>query len=595
MATCHARIIALLCVHSLLLGDPALGQDQRVSTRPTPALSPDVCGVYLWPGWRPETMNRKTCPLAKGAAIICSWSTLEPAKGRFEFERQIGNKLREADKNGYHVSLAVWTSPNEITPQWLYDAGVPGATFPERITPFKEKKHDRFPYYLDETYQKYFHRLLERTGEYLASLPAAVRSRIAFVEVCEGATGDPAPYYGRKTADFWPEPLDKKYRISRARWSHYRREAWNKYRSIFQNDDIHYPLLVKSADINEQEFAWCLNNLPAIGSKQALFCEYYQHSGSGERLALLNRTRRAIRNAGKSWFTRGEYDAQWKLFGWSTRRPEQSLYWTALCAANAQLDIWQVHYEALQLEKASMAVEFFNRYAGHRDATRAPAAFCALRQGLDAADIRRFPEAKFGKAIRSNVQRYSKIAESYSHRGAMQGDPQKAVGGVMLNRRSEDYNDVGWDILPGNYSRFLSQIHPDETSIGWWHKGPKKSVYGRFARGFHVASGKDAMYFRLADDFRRPDSQQSLTLRVVYLDEGDSSWHLSYHSRDGIKKAIVVTNADSGQWRERTVVVVDAAMQHGGPNESDLILASSGGDTVFHLVEILRADDSTKH
>ena len=54
-------------------------------------------------------MNRETCPLAKGAAIICSWSALEPAEGRFEFERQIGDKLREADKNGYHVSLAVWT------------------------------------------------------------------------------------------------------------------------------------------------------------------------------------------------------------------------------------------------------------------------------------------------------------------------------------------------------------------------------------------------------------------------------------------------------------------------------------------------------
>ena len=39
-------------------------------------------------------MNRETCPLAKGAAIICSWSALEPAEGRFEFERQIGDKLR---------------------------------------------------------------------------------------------------------------------------------------------------------------------------------------------------------------------------------------------------------------------------------------------------------------------------------------------------------------------------------------------------------------------------------------------------------------------------------------------------------------------
>ena len=102
------------------------------------------------------------------------------------------------------------------------------------------------------------------------------------------------------------------------------------------------------------------------------------------------------------------------------------------------------------------------------------------------------------------------------------------------------------------------------------------------------------MYFRLASDFLRRDSPQCLTLRVVYLDEGDSSWHLSYHSQDGMKKAMVVTNADSGQWREQTVTVVDAAMQHGGLHDSDLILASNGGDTVFHLVEILRADGSTK-
>ena len=184
METWHVRIIPVLCLHSLLISSPLRGQDQRFSTRPTPALSPEACGVYLWPGWRPETMNRETCPLAKGAAIICSWSALEPAKGHFEFEREIGNKLREADKNGYQVSLAVWTSPNEITPQWLYETGVPGATFPERITPFKEKKHDRFPYYFDETYQKYFHRLLERTGEYLVSLPAAAPGRGGFGGGC---------------------------------------------------------------------------------------------------------------------------------------------------------------------------------------------------------------------------------------------------------------------------------------------------------------------------------------------------------------------------------------------------------------------------
>ena len=95
-------------------------------------------------------MNRQTCPLAKGAAIICSWDTLEPQSGEFQFDREIGDKLRAAVNNNYFVSLALWTSPNSITPAWLYEAGVPAVRFKERLTPFLEKKHDRFPYYFVE-------------------------------------------------------------------------------------------------------------------------------------------------------------------------------------------------------------------------------------------------------------------------------------------------------------------------------------------------------------------------------------------------------------------------------------------------------------
>ncbi len=187
-----------------------------------------------------------------------------------------------------------------------------------------------------------------------------------------------------------------------------------------------------------------------------------------------------------------------------------------------------------------------------------------------------------------NRDRYLKIAKAFQLRGAYQGDPGKAMGGVMLNRRSNDYNDVGWDILPGNYHRFLTLIDPDASSIGWWHKGPWQSVYGRFARGFDVAAEKDTMYFRLADQFCKERAGSTLLLRVIYLDEAASSWTLSYHTTTGIKEALAVTNTGSGHWRETTVTVHDAAMRHGGPRGADLMLSSKRGDTVFHLLEIER-------
>ena len=63
----------------------------------------------------------------------------------------------------------------------------------------------------------------------------------------------------------------------------------------------------------------------------------------------------------------------------------------------------------------------------------------------------------------------------------MQGDPPKAIGGGMLNRKAEDHNDVGWEISDGNFKRFLTQIDPETTCLGWWQKGPKQSIYSRFA------------------------------------------------------------------------------------------------------------------
>jgi hypothetical protein len=105
----------------------------------------------------------------------------------------------------------------------------------------------------------------------------------------------------------------------------------------------------------------------------------------------------------------------------------QALYWSGLFATHCRLDIWNIPHQALKDRANVPAFVFFNRYAGHTDPVTAPAAFCALRDGLDASDFDRFAAAEFGgkEGNKRDVQRYVRIADAYSKYGArMHDQPQ---------------------------------------------------------------------------------------------------------------------------------------------------------------------------
>src|SRR5262249_9422991 len=143
------------------------------------------------------------------------------------------------------------------------------------------------------------------------------------------------------------------------------------------------------------------------------------------------------------------------------------------------------------------AFDFYTRYAGYKDPRDATGVWVALRDGLDAADTTRFPEgAGFGAALRDNTARYAAIAAAFAPFGARQDDPAAA------GKTSWDaLNDVGWQIHSGNYQMGLTQWDPAGTSVGLWRQGPIEQMYGRFARRFDHASGRDAMYFDIDDQF----------------------------------------------------------------------------------------------
>jgi hypothetical protein len=556
----------------------------------------DAWGVYTWGAYNPKIINPIKTPEVKGVPTILKWADLEPENGKFEFDKLIKNKLEKLDKDNYYTTLMVWvafsttkvTSKDTIwafTPPWLFKNGVPLVEFPPTVNPLGKTLTRYFPYYLDETYKFYFHRMLKELGYYILNLPEHLRKRILFVQSAEGSTGDGQPYRGH--------PLDPKYNISKSEWSDYRIETWKILVKAFSEEgDLQIPLLTNYDSNEDKEYNWMLTNLPkAIGIKNGMFSHGYHISNAQQRLANFVNLRKEVKEQGKVFFARGEQDAEYKTYGWSKNNIPQGLYWSALYASHCGLSMWNIPWEACTQEENFPAFELFNRYAAQTDAVTARFAFCALRSGLDASDTTKFPENLYGKAIKSNQQRYINITKAYSKYGAEMADPEKASGSGMLNRKRQGYNDAGWQILPGNYERHLSQIDSEETSVGWWNMD--KSIYGRFARGFDYKNYKNAMYFD--DNFFGKNTfnrKSGVKVKIIYYQGDKGSWELLYHAYDGsMKSAMTVKNTGENTWAEKTITLNDALLNNGGEKGADLILKNKElTNCRFHMIEIKKTN-----
>jgi hypothetical protein len=146
---------------------------------------------------------------------------------------------------------------------------------------------------------------------------------------------------------------------------------------------------------------------------------------------------------------------------------------------------------------------------------------------------------------------------------------------------------------------FLTQYKPNETSKGLWRVGSKNEPYGRFARSFDHASGKDIMYFNIDDGFffdKPLAAQYPVTVRVVYYDKGTGSWALQYDAVGNPQKtAFSVKKTDTGKWKEQIIELSDANLGNKCPNGTDIMLVNTDTeDDIFHLVEITRKTGDRK-
>lgn len=524
-------------------------------------------GISSWAGWKPGQISQAECPELRSVPLILKWDSLEPASGRYAFAEELGRPLQAAQEGGLYITLMIWVGP--AAPEWIYQNGVPRVITNRSVNALGQKTDGQkeYPYYLHPEYKKRFMGLIDAFGKYVSALPPALRARIVFVQCAEGSTGDGQPYKGK--------PLDQKYAISDEVWNDFRLEAWKRYRDAVPG----IPILVNSDANGGLETQWLLENMDVIALKQGMFSHGFQVSDNGERLAKFQALEAAAKQRGKPVLTRGEMDGELFEMGWSKRNIPQALYWSGIFATHCRLDIWNVPYQALKDRANWPAGAFFNKYAGHKDPATAPAAFCALRDGLDASDFNRFPAAEFGgkPGQKKEVDRYLRITKAYASYGALMADPEKAIGGGMINRKSSGPNDVGWDILSGNYSRFLTQIEPGSGDVGRWNID--ESIYGRFGRAFEHQSGKKQLRFQLDPRF----AAKQVKVSVTYLDQGTGSWSIGIPGKEGATR---IQNTNSRDWRTQVVSLSGV---------TELVLNYETGDnTLFHLIEVERAASHEK-
>ena len=179
-----------------------------------------------------------------------------------------------------------------------------------------------------------------------------------------------------------------------------------------------------------------------------------------------------------------------------------------------------------------------------------------------------------------NADRMYKIQQANMHRGAKlpKDDTAFASKGSEKQKKAKYLYDVCWQCFPGNYGKYMNQVDPDSTSVGYWQLGPVDQLYGRFARGLEHSSGKNKITVQLDKNFGGAViAKKRALVRVVYLDQGDGSWALGYNGA----QIASVKKHHTKMWQTTEVNMTFAQ------SRTFTLASLDSEDDVFSLLEVL--------
>jgi len=624
----------------------------------------------VWGGGNIDEVNPSNFSFFKGWYIVYQWKQLEPEKDQFDWN-YFDSQMKFAADHNLAIGFMIWVGPH--SPQWLYTNGVPA------VTTQTKKKNSTFPYYLSSAYKDRYYNMMKQVANHLHKLPSNVRDKVVMWMSAEGSTGDVVPYKGR--------PDDSQYEISEQQWFDFKKDVWTFLYKTCESENPKIHLLVNQGN-SGQYFDWLSSTLPRVWMKAGNISHTYQFNGELEYYDRLKKLEQKVAEDSMSSRLRGEITVSGK---WFNKNESWNMYALLTSALHFGLDIFNTAPKYLQNPVDTTSFNFFNLYAGQKIASKSPGAFCIFRDGLDAADTKRFPESKYGPVIdpasmdayqkqlqrkqqkdagtgddnsaddsgdddasdeginASNTkndflsqERVNKILDEFSQYGARRGDvnsdsssvagdqggstnddtytpknpnrqgrrnggggrslgrgngrkSQASAGGgkntAYQDKRESNMviNDIGVNLIPDNYYKFLTQYSPNTTSRGYWRVGPSDQPYGRFARALDAKNNMTEMFFALDKNFFTDNGKpQRVGVRIIYLDQGTGSWSLDYYN--GSKKdAYQVKCGNTGRWITKIVSLDDAYFNQKLEHNCDLsIKYLSGDNTIFNSIEVLR-------
>ncbi|CAN5429581.1 hypothetical protein BH10BAC2_BH10BAC2_48490 [soil metagenome] len=519
-------------------------------------------------------------PEVQGRLSNFRWADLEPSPNVWNWTI-MDNELTNKAKDGLPVTLLIYTK--EDAPEWLYSNGVPKVA--EKDT--KGVVTGNAPYYKDADYKTYFKRMITKVREHIETLPTYVRESIIGVQPCFGSTGDYISYKGEVAAQ---------YAISDNEFFQLFQEFTMHYYDEYRNTNPKIYILSNPKNNGQDQAAWLRVNCPGSWIKTGTLSKGYQLNYETDKAAWLYEILNTPLN-GALMRSRSEQIGSFIDSPWWLTAPYKNMFTVMSYAVFWGLDWSNQNVERIQDKNYDPAFTFYNKYAGHKDPALSNNAMCMLKDAIDASDGVRFPSSQYG-AVAMTTSRYNNVLAPFISYGAKLEDMNAAMLGEMDNIAAKGTNDVGWKIFPGNYDRFLHQIDANATSSGYWNVASSQpnTVYGRFARGFDIAKGKNGLYFDVDDAFLHNaplDGAYPVMVEITYLDKGTGKFQLFYDAKgDNNKASIEVSCTNTNTWKKTSVTLSDAYLNNGSVNSADFYIKNTGSENViFTLVEFSRSSN----
>jgi hypothetical protein len=549
-----------------------------------------------------------------GSRFRVKWASIETSPGVYNFNA-VRASVDVCVNSGKYVWLQFLCSPctdpnlaNYNCPAYLFSSpyNVP------KVYTTTSGTNLFYPHYVNANFQTRHRAFLDAVFAWVASLPTATKQKIILFLSSEGKTGDPGPYNGT--------PTNPAYVISNTDWNAYKYSLWTYQTgkiSTYSLTDLHFMINPGNDGENLQ---YGLDNFTAVNFKDGDFTHSFDFNGSR------NLTNRFLTFRDPSSF--GDF---LQILGGEFENTDEATYYTTdpkryllpFVCFNLAAGTSIITIAPAKMIADHYAYDLFNEFAQFRNLSEADRGLILFRDRPDFDDTIRFDEATYGPVIdparlagaNGYTQKYNSIINS-TKPDALKDDNITSLRISYFNAAREaaivaafpgashistttnrDYDvrneNFGFDVIKGNFERYVSMYDPTGTSVGAWNIGPA-GFDGLYTRKLTTALGKWYFSTPLLEK-----ANYQATFKIKYYNAGAGQWALYYHNGTSKVNAGTVATTNTNEWIEKIYTIADF---QGGlylsipstTSKADFTIEKiSGDDIYFSMLRFYRGSANT--